>query len=520
MKKLFSIVLSLLMVMTLLTGCGNGNKSSGTRKGDADTLYVANDSDAISLDPMGTNDNASSKVLVQIYEGLFELNDQAKEVPLLAESYDKVSDTEYVFHLRKGVKFHNGDEMKASDVVFSLKRACEAPNVKHLFNTIDEDSIKADDDYTVRFNLKFAYPGIIASLMHPGGAILCQKFVEEAGDNFGTSTDKVCGTGPFKLDEWSKANVIKLSRFEDYYGEKAKMAKVEMKIIPEPTNRLVELQTGGADIVYELQPMDVEKIEKDENLVMLKSDDYGTTYLGFNTQKAPFDNPKVRQAIAYAIDIPDLIPKVWLGLGKAASNSMPPTLVYSIGGETKAKERDVEKAKALLAEAGFPDGFDTTISTNERKQRVDMATIIKEQLKDVGINVTINVMEWSAYNDLLKNGKQDMFEIAWISDTPDPDAFLFPCFHSSAMGEGGNYCWLNDSEMDKMLDDARMELDTDKRAEIYKKAQEYILDQQIWIPQYWAELTAATSKNVEGFEMNHFGFYKLSKVSVKSAENK
>ena len=293
-----------------------------------------------------------------------------------------------------------------------------------------------------------------------------------------------------------------------------------MKIIPEPTNRLVELQTGGADIVYELQPMDVEKVEKDENLVMLKSDDYGTTYLGFNTQKAPFDNPKVRQAIAYAIDIPDLIPKVWLGLGKAASNSMPPTLVYSIGGETKPKARDVEKAKALLAEAGYPDGFDTTISTNERKQRVDMATIIKEQLKDVGINVTINVMEWSAYNDLLKNGKQDMFEIAWISDTPDPDAFLFPCFHSSAMGEGGNYCWLNDKEMDKLLDDARMELDTNKRAEIYKKAQEYILDQQIWIPEYWSELTAATSKNVEGFEMNHFGFYKLSKVSVKAAENK
>lgn len=229
MKKFISLVLALALVMTVLTGCkGGGNKSTGEKKGDKDTLVIANDSDAISLDPMGTNDNASSKVLVQIYEGLFELNDKAEEVPLLAEGYDKVSDTEYVFHLRKGVKFHNGDEMKASDVVFSLKRACEAPNVKHLFNTIDEDSIKADDDYTVRFNLKFPYPGIIASLMHPGGSILCQKEVEAAGDSYGTSTDKVCGTGPFKLDEWSKANAIKLSRFEDYYGEKAKMAKVEM----------------------------------------------------------------------------------------------------------------------------------------------------------------------------------------------------------------------------------------------------------------------------------------------------
>lgn len=520
MKKILAIFVSILMVMSLLSGCGKGSKSSGKKKGDPNTLVVANDSDAISLDPMGTNDNASSKVLVQIYEGLFDLNAEGKEVPLLAESYDKKSDTEYVIHLKKGVKFHNGDEMKASDVVFSLKRACEAPNVKHLFNTIKKDSIKADDDYTVSFSLEFPFPGIIASFMHPGGSILSEKAVKAAGDNYGSSTDTVVGTGPFKLDEWSKANAIKLSRFEDYHAEKSAMAKLEFKIIPEPTNRLVELQTGGADIAYELQPMDVEKVEKDENLTMFKSLDYGTTYLGFNTQKAPFDNPKVREAIAYAIDIPGLIPKVWLGLGKPASNAMPPTLKYSIGDSTKPKERDVEKAKALLKEAGYENGFDTTISTNERKQRVDMATIIKEQLKDVGINVTINVMEWSAYNDLLKNGQQDMFEIAWIADTPDPDSFLFPCFHSSAKGEGGNYCFLEDPQMDKLLEDARKEQDETKRGEIYKEVQQYILDNQIWIPQYWSELTVGASKNVEGFEQNPFGFYKLNKVKVNVGEAK
>lgn len=516
MKKVLALLVAVFMLTTLLTGCGKGSKSSGTKKGDANTLVVANDSDAISLDPMGTNDNASSKVLVQIYEGLFDITSDGKEVPLLAESYEKKSDTEYVFHLKKGVKFHNGEEMKASDVVFSIKRACEAPNVKHLFNTIDKDTIKAEDDYTVSFKLHYAFPGIIASFMHPGGSILSEKAVKAAGDNYGSSTDTVCGTGPFKLDEWSKANAIKLSRFADYHAEKSGMEKLVFKIIPEPTNRLVELQTGGADIAYEIQPMDIEKVEKDENLVMFKSLDYGTTYLGFNTQKAPFDNPKVREAVAYAIDMPGLIPKVWMGSGKVASNSMPPTLMYSIGGETKAKERDVEKAKALLKEAGYENGFDTTISTNERKQRVDMATIIKEQLKDVGINVTINVMEWSAYNDLLKNGQQDMFEIAWIADTPDPDSFLFPCFHSSAKGEGGNYCFLEDSQMDKLLEDARKEQDTTKRGEIYKEVQQYILDNQIWIPQYWQELAVATSKNVEGFDQNPFGFYKLTKVKVKS----
>ncbi len=512
MKRFLTIIISIAMVMTLLTGCGG---DSATKGGKDATLVVVNDSDAVTMDPMGSNDNASSKALVQVYEGLFELTGDGSIKPLLCESYDQPSDTEYVFHLKKGVKFHNGEEMKAEDVVFSIKRACEAPNVLHLFNTIDKDSIEAVDDYTVKMQLKHPFKGVLMAFMHPGGSILCKKAVEEAGKDYGQTGDKVIGTGPFKLDEWQKATVLKFSRFEDYHGEKAGVAKLEMKIVPEPTNRFVELQTGGAQIAYEIQPLDVEQVEKDDKLKMFKSDDYGTTYLGFNTSKAPFDNPKVREAIAYGIDMEEIIPKVWLGLGRTASNSMPPTLKYSIGDSTQPKKRDVEKAKALLKEAGYENGFATTLSTNERKQRVDMATIIKEQLAEIGIDVTIQVMEWSAFNDLLKNSQQDMFEIAWISDTPDPDTFLFPCFHSSAKGEGGNYCFLDDPELDKLLEDAREEQDDAKRGELYKKAQQRILDTQVWIPQYWSELTVATSAKVKGFEMNPFGFYKLNKVTIE-----
>ncbi len=163
------------MVMTLLTGCGGNSSSKGGK--DA-TLVVVNDSDAVTMDPMGSNDNASSKALVQVYEGLFELTGDGSIKPLLCESYDQPSDTEYVFHLKKGVKFHNGEEMKAEDVVFSIKRACEAPNVLHLFNTIDKDSIEAVDDYTVKMQLKHPFKGVLMAFMHPGGSILCKKAVE------------------------------------------------------------------------------------------------------------------------------------------------------------------------------------------------------------------------------------------------------------------------------------------------------------------------------------------------------
>lgn len=508
MKKLIAMILTCAMVATLLAGCG-GKKGSG----DGKTVTVANDADAISLDPMGSNDNASSKINLQIYEGLFDISGKGEVIPLLCESYDVESDTKYVFHLKKGVKFHNGDEMKASDVVFSLKRACTSPNVLHLFNTIDPEKITAVDDYTVSIELLQPFAGILNAFMHPGGSILCERAVKEAEAKGGYGQEPI-GTGPFKLDKWEKANSIELSAFKDYHGDKPSFDKLVFKIIPEPTNRVIELESGGADVALEIQPIDIKKIEENADLQLLTSLDFGTTYLGFNTQKAPFDNPKVREAISYAIDMKGIVEKVWLGVGSVATNSLPPTMAYSIASEYQPRERDVEKAKALLAEAGYPDGFSCEIATNERKQRVDMATIIKEQLAEVGINVTVQVMEWSAYNDHLKNGRQDMFEIAWIADTPDPDTFLFPCFHSSAKGEGGNYIFLDDPKLDKLLEDGRKELDSKKRAEIYRQAQEYIHDINAWVPQYYQQITVGAKKNVQGLELNPFGYFKFNKVKL------
>lgn len=530
MKKFLTIILTFTLFFGLLTACGeepapagdnnsagsdNSSSASDKKKSSGKTLTIANDADAISLDPMGSNDNASSKVNLQIYEGLFDISGEGEVIPLLAESYEVEDDIKYTFKLKEGVKFHNGEEMKASDVVFSLKRACNSPNVLHLFNTIDEDTITAESDYVVSMKLKEPFAGILSAFMHPGGSILSEKAVTEAEKDGGTYGQEPVGTGPFKLDKWSKANAIELSAFEDYHGDAPGVDKVIFRIIPEPTNRVIEIESGGADIAFEIQPIDIGKIEDNPDLELYQALDYGTTYLGFNTQKEPFDNPKVREAISYAIDMQSIVDKVWLGVGQCATNSLPPTLKYSIADEYEPRKRDVEKAKQLLEEAGWGDGFECEIATNERKQRVDMATIIKEQLSEVGITANVEVMEWSAYNDHLKNGRQDMFEIAWIADTPDPDTFLFPCFHSSAKGEGGNYCFLEDDELDGYLEEARKELDDDKRAELYRKAQERIHDITAWIPQYNQEITVGATKKVKGLELNPFGYFKLNKITIE-----
>ncbi|MCR8969878.1 ABC transporter substrate-binding protein [Facklamia sp. 7083-14-GEN3] len=502
MKRKLGLFTLLLMGVFLLVGCSGG--------GSGETLTVAVSGDAISLDPIATNDNQSSHVMTQIYEGLVKINDEGKAEPSLAESFEQPDETTYVFKLKQGVKFHNGEELKASDVVFSLKRAIEAPNVKHLFDTIDIDSVKAIDDYTVEFKQTEPFSGILAALCHPGAYIVNEKAVNEAGNDYARNP---VGTNAVKFVKWTKADSVEMERFDDYHGEKTEYKNLIFRVIPEPSNRVIELESGGVDIAYDISAIDLEKIEDNEKLQLLKSFDYGTTYLGFNIAKEPFNDPKVREAISYAIDIDSIVKAVFKGLGQTATGVMSPTLAYSISDEYEPRARDIEKAKELLEEAGYPDGFETSISTNENKDRIDMATAMKEQLSEVGIDVSINVLEWSAFNELIKNGKHDMFEIAWTADSPDPDTFLYPCFHSSAKGEGGNYIYLEDDMLDGLLEEARFSQDDEERADLYRQAQEHLMDITAWIPEHNKELTVGAQKDVKNIKLSPFGWYQLAPVT-------
>lgn len=506
MRKSRFLVAMVLVLSFALTGCGKGKEAAK----EGETLTVALSGDAISLDPVASNDNQSCNATRNMYEGLVELDENDEIVPALAESWEHPDDLTYIFKLKEGVKFHNGEELKASDVVFTLKRAIEAPNVKHLFDTIDIDSVIAKDDYTVEFKLSEPYAAIMDNLCHPGGFIVSEKAVTEGGADYQMHP---VGTGALKFVSWQKANSIEMERFEDYHGEKTQYEKLVMRIIPEPTNRTIELESGGVDLAFDIAPNDVKKVEDNGDLKLIRTLDYGTTYLGFNTKKAPLDNPKVREAISYAIDMDEIVKAVFLGIGETATGPMPPTLKYSIAEDIQPKKRDVEKSKALLKEAGLEDGFKTSISTNDNKDRVDMATAMKQQLSEVGIDVTINVLEWSAFNDLIKNGEQDMFEIAWTADSTDPDTFMYPCFHSSAQGEGGNYIYLDDPEVDELLEKARAAQEDSERAEYYKKAQEKLMEITAWIPEHYKEILVGAKKNIEGAEITKYGHHRLTKVT-------
>ena len=506
MKKVFGIFILMVVLLSFIISCGGGGEADLRSQ----TLIVAMSSDAITMDPSAQNDAYSANAMMQMYEGLIAITPDNEVVPALAEKYDISADgMEYTFYLKKGVKFHNGEELKAGDVVFSYLRACASPAVAHIFSDIDPDTIKAVDDYTVKFRMKAPYAGILTALCHSSAHIVNKKAVEAAGDQYAR---KPVGTGPYKFVSHTKSDKIKFERYEEYQGNKPYYKYLEFRIIPEPTNRIIELESGGADIVYDVSPNDLDRFTGNNEIKLIRSFDYLTQYMGMNCSKPPLDDIRVRQAIACAVDTDQIVKAVWKGLGRTASAPYAPAIRYSIANKLKPIPRDVEKAKKLLKEAGYESGLKIRLSTNERTERIDMAVIMKEQFKDVGIDLSIEVLEWSKYIEMLEKGEQQLFEIGWSSDTPDPDMVVYPCFHSISRGPGGNYVFLSDPELDELIIKGRRVLDGPERANVYEQIQERIMYLTPAIFQYNGEQAAGIRSNITGLRLSPLGHHFLGNI--------
>lgn len=507
-RRVLALMASLCLGISLFSGCG---KSETTQSKVKDSLMVATAYDAKSLDPQAVNDVASSNVMAQIYGTLVQINEKNEVVPMLAESFRQIDELTYEFKLKKGVKFHNEEEMKASDVKFSLERAAKSALVSHIFGDIDTNSFKMPDDYTISFKIKAPTAGFLAGLSHTGGSILSEKAVTAAGEKYAMNP---VGTGPFKFVSWTKGDRVELERFDDYYGEKPKFSKMTIRVIPEPTNRAIELESGGVDIAYEISSNDIKRIEENDKLQITRVIDNSTQYLGFNNQKKPFNDIKVRQAISYALNTKTIVESAWRGVGKVAVGPIGPNVKYS-DKSLQVHEYNALKAKELLKEAGYENGFKTSIWTNEKKERVDMATIMQSQLKEVGIDAEIKILEWGAYLDGLSKGEHDMFIIGWTCQTLDPDLAVYAPLHSSKAGAGGNYSFFKNAKVDELIMKGRVMKDSPEREEVYKEIQKEVKAQAPWVFLSNGEQVVGTSNNVKGFVPSPFGYHILYKVSFQ-----
>ncbi len=497
MKKIMLLVSSLIVLM-VFTACG-GEKEAEVK----DTLVVAQGADAKSLDPHGTNDQPSSRVAAQIYNGLVTTDQDMKILPALAESWEQPDPRTTIFNLREGVKFHNGEELKASDVKFTLDRMLASPTVHHIIGAVE--TVEVIDDYTVKIITTEPFGPLLHHLAHTASSILNEKAVTEAGDDYGQNP---VGTGPYMFVKWDSGDKITLKANHDYFEGAPKIENVIFRNITEGTNRTIGLETGEVDIAYEIEPIDKKQVSGNEKLSLIEEESLSMAYIGFNFKKAPFDNKLVRQAIAHAIDVDVIIDVVLDGAGSKANSPIGPK-VFGYDKEAKLYDYDPELAKELLVEAGYPNGFKTTIWTNDNPIRLQIATIAQDQLKQIGIEMAVEPVEWGAYLDGTARGEHNMFILGWTTVTGDADYGLNALFNSETMGGAGNRSFYSNENVDEWLNEARSSTSPERRIELYGNIQKQIMEDLPVDPLYYQTNNAGIKNIVKGFKLNPAGHHKI-----------
>ncbi|MCR5089736.1 MAG: hypothetical protein K6C08_09515 [Oscillospiraceae bacterium] len=484
-KKLTSVFLAVLMVFAI---CSMSASADDELFSDARTLRVALTSEPTTMDPTQTVDTWSSTMFVNIYETLLEVNEEGDIVPKLAESYEIVDDTTYDFRIRQGVKFHNGDEMTVNDVVFSINRAMQSAILTST--TSDIESVEALDDSTVRIHLKNISAPFLSNLTHACMVIYSERAVTEAGEDYYKNP---VGTGPYMLENWNMGIEIDLRYFEDYYGATPDFTRIVLNFIPEATSRTIELEAGSVDMITDVATTDFSRIEDTDGIALASAVGTAIRFMGMNCAVEPLNDVRVRQAIAYAIDTELVNQALNRGYGTVATAPVTSAIMYC--SEVGRNEYNPEKAQELLAEAGYPDGFDITLSTDTRKEYSDVCVVLQQMLAKVGINVTLDNTEWAVFLDKAYSGDTQLYMLGYGCTTPDPDTVFYPCFYSSNAGAQGGMSYLEDEEVDRLMDESRMELDPEKRGEIYEELQARLAELKPWVYLYNTATTDGINTN-------------------------
>lgn len=513
MKKI-KLLTGLLALTLVATACGGAqNAGSNTQAGaKKDTLTIAMEEDSTTLDPVLQNSIYSENVLRQIFDTLVVRLPDGEMDYRLAESINHTDDLSYEIKLRPEVKFSNGEAFTSEDVQYTLERAAKSDTFGYIFEKIDPASYDSTDPLVLKFKLTKADGAFEAALAHPAASIVDKTTTEAAGEGFG---DKPVGTGPFALESWNKLDSVNLVLNENYWGQKPSFSKMVFRIIPEASNRVIELESGQVDIALEVAPNDIAKIEENDKLTLHRKLDNSVHFMGLNVAKAPFDNIKAREAINYAVDMQAIIDSVYMGAGKPATGPINPNFKYSISDQLKPFGRDLEKAKALFAEAGVKEGDTLKLYTSQDQTRKDMGTIIQSQLGEIGINVELTSLEWGAYVDALEKKEHNMFIMSWTPSIVDPHYTLFAPYHSKNSGVGPNYMFYSNPQLDALIEKGISVSEDGQRAQVYKEAQELIMKDLPMVYAQYGEQLIGSQSNVENFQVDPSGSNEFYHINFK-----
>lgn len=531
--KFHSLLVLMLAFVLVLSACSEG----ASNEEESNELVFARGGDSASLDYASTTDGESSRVTKQIFESLLEFDkDSFKVGPGLAHDWDiDPNGMKYTFHLEEGVTFHDGTPFNADAVKTNFERWADSEH-KYAFtddnytypiygimfggykgddgHVIEEINVK--DDHTIEFVLNRPLGYFMQNMAMSYFAITSPAAFEEYGSAI---NENPVGTGPFKFVSWSKDEKIVLEKFEDYRKEGLpKLDKVIFEVIPDNAARLIALRSGEIDIMDGLNPDDAAGIESEEDLVLYTRDANNFGYLGLNVSKEPLDNKLVRKAINHAVDRKSIAEALYAGYAIPATNPIPPGYL-GFNDALEGYEYNPERAVELLAEAGYEDGLEIDLWTMPvaRPYMPDpetVAEILQSNLGKVGITVNIVREEWTPYLQKTAKGEQEMFLLGWSGTNGDPDYFLGSLLHGDAIG-GGNRTFYDNEDVNKLLDEAKVTIDQDKRAKLYKEAQELILDDSPMVTLVHSTPVLATRDTVKNYVPHPSTSESLAEVELR-----
>ena len=458
----------------------------------------------------------------------------------LAEKWDVAADGKaFTFHLRKGVKFHSNAvftptrDFNADDVLFSWSRMAD---VNHPFHKITAgqtysyfedmamkdivDRVEKIDPYTVRFVLKRAEAPFLADMAMDFASILSAEYFEtmlKKGTPNAADAQPI-GTGPWQFSGYQKDATIRYKAFDKHWKGRPKADNLVYSITKDATARFAKLKTGECHVMAFPKPADLEAMRKDPALEVLQKEGLNVGYIAFNVEKKPFDNKLVRQALSMATNKEEILKAVYQGNGQVAKNPIPPIL-WSYNNNVKDYAYDVAKAKALLAQAGYPNGFEVdlwylpvTRPYNPDGKR--MAEMVQADWEKIGVKAKLITYEWAEYRKRSKTGEQTVMMLGWSGDNGDPDNFFVPLLGCDAVKGGGNVArWCN-KEFNDLIQKAAQTPKQADRAKLYEQAQVIVKEEAPWITIAHSIRFTPVRKEVKGFKMDATAHHYFKDVSI------
>jgi len=507
--------------------CGCGGSSART-----DTLIYAQSEDPKTLDPINTDIAEAVHVITNVFDTLVTYHDETSQiVPSLAEKWETSDDgLNWTFHLRQGVKFHDGTPMNAAAVKVSFDRmlADQHPLVydtarpyQSAFSMIR--AIETPTELTVVFRLKHPSAVFLSNLAMFCGSVVSPTALEKLGQEF---ADKPVGTGPFRVSKWTRDQQLVLTRFDDHWRGPAKLKNIIFVPVRESATRLQRLQRGEIDLADNLSPSELSVLAKDPAMTVQEVDGMNVCYLSMQTEKKPLDNVKVRRAIWLAINKRELIQVGYTGHAQPAKTMVPPTM-WGYHEQMEDRPLDLAEAKRLMIEASQEAGFSLPVRLslaipNQARtympRPIEMADYLKDALAEIEIDVSVVGRDVNQHFQALMAGQHELALAGWNSDNADPDNFLYSLLDPDNISDAGNNLsrWRHD-RFHELLLNGQKEMNRDNRLALYLEAQEIVLAEAPVVPLVHTKIRTGHQSRLKGFHLHTTGLVRLRQAHFEES---